>query len=147
MRNLPLFGGLNMTACAALAQAAQRIEVPDGDAIYQSGERADSLFILYAGSVRLEREELILHELGEGAHLGDMEFFDMAPRSFTARAQGPCEVWELSFEVLDHLRRKDLKAFALIAMNAAREMSRRLRSLDQERHELNQRIRRLEQLN
>lgn len=130
LRHVPLFGGVDMQACSELAQAIETIELGAGEALYEAGENADSLYILYSGNLFLELDGLRLNELGAGAHLGDMEFFDMAPRSFTVRAKGHCELWRLSFDVFDQLRRNNLKAFALVAMNAARQMSRQLRRSD-----------------
>jgi CRP-like cAMP-binding protein len=140
LRNLPLFGGVNLDACRLLAQAAETILLEDGATLYRAGETANAVFILYAGRVRLEQNEVILYELGEGDHLGDMEFFDMAARGCTVRAQGDCEIWQIPFVALDHLRRNDLKAFALITMNAARQLSRRLREVDLERCHLHDRL-------
>jgi len=133
LRNVPLFGGLGLDACQFLADQMEPRQVDGGDAVYNRGELADALYILYSGRVRLECDDLVLNELSAGAHLGDMEFFDMAPRSFTVRAMGPCEVWRVPFSAMDALRKEDLKAFALMTMNAARQMSRRLRDLDAQR--------------
>jgi CRP-like cAMP-binding protein len=140
LRNLPLFGGVNLDACRLLAQAAETISLEDGATLYCAGETADAVFILYAGRVRLEQDEVLLAELGEGDHMGDMEFFDMAVRGCTARAHGDCEVWQIPFVAFDHLRRNDLKAFALITMNAARHLSRRLREVDLERCQLHRQL-------
>ncbi len=133
LRNLPLFGGVSLDACAQLAESINPVEIHDGTAVYKAGETGDSLYILFSGHVHLEQDHVILNELSSGAHLGDLEFFDMAPRSFTVRAKGPCEIWRIPYQAFDDLRRRDLKNFALIAMNAARQMSRRLREIDAER--------------
>jgi NTE family protein len=130
LRHVPLFGGVDLQACSELARAIETIELGTGEALYEAGENADCLYVLYSGNVVLEQGGLQLNKLGAGAHLGDMEFFDMAPRSFTVRAKEPCELWRLSFDTFDRLRRTNLKAFALIAMNAARQMSRQLRRSD-----------------
>ncbi len=140
LRNLPLFGGVNWDACRLLAQAAQPMNLEDGATLYRAGEEAKAVYILYSGRVQLEQDNISLNELTEGAHIGDMEFFDMAVRAFNVRAIGHCEVWQIPFSALDELRRNDLKAFALIAMNAARQMSRRLREIDVERCDLHRQI-------
>jgi CRP-like cAMP-binding protein len=133
LRNLPLFGGVSLDACTQLASSISPVEINDGTTVYSAGETGESLYILFSGRVRLEQDQVILNQLSPGAHLGDLEFFDMAPRSFTARAEGPCEIWPIPFQAFDDLRRQDLRNFALIAMNAARQMSRRLREIDAER--------------
>jgi len=140
LRNLPLFGGVNLDACRLLAQAAEPMKLEDGATLYRAGETADAVYILYAGTVQLEQDEVLLNQLGAGAHIGDMEFFDMSSRSLTVRAMGACEVWQIPFVAFDQLRRNDLKAFAILAMNAARQMSRRLREVDLERCELHRQL-------
>jgi CRP-like cAMP-binding protein len=130
LRQVPLFGGVDLQVCGELVHTLETVELGQGEALYEAGENAGSLYILYSGKVVLEQGGLQLNELGAGAHLGDMEFFDMAPRSFTVRAKEPCELWCLPFDAFDKLRRKNLKDFTLIAMNAARQMSRQLRQSD-----------------
>jgi len=52
------------------------------------------------------------------------------PRSATVRALAPARLLRLSAQDLDTLYRKDMKAYAIIVLNIAREMSRRLRVAD-----------------
>jgi CRP-like cAMP-binding protein len=52
------------------------------------------------------------------------------PRSATVRALAPSRLMRLSASDLDALYRRDVKAYSIIILNIAREMSRRLRVAD-----------------
>ena len=144
LRNLPLFGGVSLDACGLLARCSEMIRLGDGGVLYEAGDRADAVFIVYDGCVQLEHCGALLNQLSAGSHVGVLELFDMERRGFTARAAGPCVVLRMPFEAFEELRKFDLKAFALVAMNAARQMSRRLRDADAERTQLLLRLSELE---
>jgi CRP/FNR family cyclic AMP-dependent transcriptional regulator len=52
------------------------------------------------------------------------------PRSATVRALAPAQVLKMSASDLEALYRRDIKAYAIVVLNVAREMSRRLRVAD-----------------
>jgi CRP/FNR family cyclic AMP-dependent transcriptional regulator len=54
----------------------------------------------------------------------------MQARSATVRALAPSRLVRISSEDLDSLYRHDLKSYALIVLNVARDLSRRLRVTD-----------------
>ena len=69
--------------------------------------------------------------LGPGDWFGEMGILDIQPRSATVRALAP----SLLLSMAHGARRpaalpRDLKAYALLVMNIARELSRRLRVAD-----------------
>lgn len=59
-----------------------------------------------------------------------MSVLDLQVRSATVRALAPSRLIRLSSEDLDALYRYDLKSYALIVLNIARDLSRRLRVTD-----------------
>jgi CRP/FNR family transcriptional regulator, cyclic AMP receptor protein len=54
----------------------------------------------------------------------------MQPRSATVRALAPSRLIRITNEDLDALYRFDLKSYALVVLNVARDLSRRLRVTD-----------------
>ncbi len=58
---------------------------------------------------------------------GELSLLDVMPRAVTARALQPCRLLTLTSGDLDALYRRDLKAYALLVMNLARQLSRKLR--------------------
>jgi CRP-like cAMP-binding protein len=69
-------------------------------------------------------------EFKEGDTVGEMEVLDMMPSAATVRALEKVEVISLSNAALYEIYKQDIKTFAIIVMNLARDMSRRLRKMD-----------------
>jgi CRP/FNR family cyclic AMP-dependent transcriptional regulator len=67
---------------------------------------------------------------GPGDWFGEMSILDVMPRSATVRALAPAQVLKMSASDLEALYRRDIKAYAIVVLNVAREMSRRLRVAD-----------------
>lgn len=65
--------------------------------------------------------------LGRGDWFGEVALLDVMPRAATARARQPCRLLTVTSSDLDALYRQDLKAYALLVMNLARQLSRKLR--------------------
>ena len=65
-----------------------------------------------------------------GDWTGEMSILDVMPRSVSARAAAPSLLLVLSAKDLDRLYRADLGAYAMLVMNLARELSRRMRRAD-----------------
>jgi CRP-like cAMP-binding protein len=80
--------------------------------------------------VAVIKNGLILAEMKEGDTVGEMEVMDMMPSAATVRALGSVEVATLSNVAFHEIYKQDVKAFAIIVMNLARDLSRRLRKKD-----------------
>ncbi|MNC99735.1 hypothetical protein D3C83_181190 [compost metagenome] len=59
-----------------------------------------------------------------------MSILDVMPRSATVRAIAYSRVLRVGASDLENLYRRDAKSYALVVLNVAREMSRRLRVAD-----------------
>ncbi len=57
-----------------------------GQTIFAEGETADGLYIVRKGKVRIERDGIVLDELGPNSFFGEMAVVDKKPRSATAIA-------------------------------------------------------------
>ena len=68
--------------------------------------------------------------LGPGDWVGDMSIVDIQPRSASVRALAPTRLLRVSTADLDNVYRTDLKAYSIVILNIARELSRRLRVTD-----------------
>jgi CRP-like cAMP-binding protein len=60
-----------------------------------------------------------------------MEVLDVMPSVATIKAITPTQVMSISNHNLRQIYRNDIKVFALIIMNLARDISRRLRNTDE----------------
>lgn len=134
LQQMPIFGGLPAEALDLLLQDARSVTLPARAYFFREGDPALSMFVLERGSVAVlkiwQRRELLLRRLGIGDCFGEMALLDLFPRSAAVRAEEDCSAIELTPAHLYRLFERDPAQFAMIQMNIAREMSRRLRITD-----------------
>lgn len=138
LQDQPLFGGVDDQAIAAIMPLLREVNFSAGEAIVREGEDGDSLFVICSGSVEVLKasaaEDGVFEEriavLKVGDVFGEMELLDTQSRSATVRALEPVSALALSNGDLFRIYESDLPTFTLIVLNLARELSRRLRSID-----------------
>src|ERR1019366_6971803 len=113
LREIGLFGALSDDVLERLSKMLKTMRVSPGDTIFHEGD----------GSGRDMRVAI----LGPNDCFGEMSMIDMQNRSATVRALAPSRLLRVTSEDMDALYRADLKSYALIVLNIARDMSRRLR--------------------
>lgn len=136
LREMALFGGLGDETLQFLSEVVEVRELPVGTALFSEGERGRDLFVITKGRVEISRRapdghKVTLRELGPGDSVGEMSVVDVLPRHTSAHATEETTLVGLSCAKLDLLYRKDLKAYSMLLLNMAREMSRRLRVADE----------------
>jgi CRP-like cAMP-binding protein len=75
--------------------------------------------------------EIELNRFGPGDCFGEMALLDLHPRSAAVRALEACVAIEFGPDEMLHLYEADIEQFALLQMNLARELCRRLRATDE----------------
>lgn len=134
LQAMPLFGGVSDDAIRFLMDLARAVEMAAGGYFYREGDAAKSVFVLDAGKVELSKrwrgEEYMLKSLSRGDSFGEVALIDMQARNTSARAVEASRAIELSTDDLYKLYKKHLDQFALIYMNMARQVCRRLREAD-----------------
>ena len=87
----PLFDELGRDALRLIAFSADRVRLAEGDVLFREGDRADSGFVIVAGSLTLTRggAEKIVER---GALLGELALICDGSRPATAVARQPTEV-------------------------------------------------------
>ena len=136
LKTLALFGGVSDEALQQFSQLADRVEIPPGELVYREGDVARKLFIVASGKVMVTKrcldteDEKELTVLGPGDFFGEMSFVDMQPRSATVKSIEPTVLWVWPYTSLSGMYRRDGKAYTILVMNIARELSRRLRRAD-----------------
>ncbi|HWP67943.1 MAG TPA: cyclic nucleotide-binding domain-containing protein, partial [Rectinemataceae bacterium] len=73
----------------------------------------------------------VIAELSEGETFGEMELIDVMPSIATITALEPLEVVTISNRALYEISKIEPKTFSLMIMNLARDLSRRLRRMDE----------------
>ncbi len=135
LRELALFGGLSDDVLTQLAEALQTLSHSAGSVIFREGEAAHEMYVILDGELEVLKRsrrgrESRVAVLGPGDNLGEMALIDMQNRSATVRAIAPTRLLRITSEDMGALYRNDLKAYALIVLNIARDLSRRLRVSD-----------------
>lgn len=136
LKDIGLFGGLDDETLAILARELPTEHVEVGQVVVAEGDTSREMFVIIAGELEVVKESRSGHEVrvalfGPGDWFGEMSVLDIQPRSATVRAVAPTMLLRMSNEHVDRLLyRRDAKAYALLVMNIARELSRRLRVAD-----------------
>jgi CRP-like cAMP-binding protein len=135
VREIGLFGGLGDDVLASFVGALELSELDPGTVVFREGECGRELFVLLEGEVEVLRRSKDGHEtrvaiLGPGDWFGEMSVLDVLPRSATMRVLAPSRIIRLTAHELDQLYRRDMRSYALLVLNIARELSRRLRVAD-----------------
>ena len=125
-------GGVDDKALRFLQARARTCRYATGSPITREGETGTGLFVLLRGRVAVQRRwddhEVLLRELGAGECFGEMALLDLGKRSASVVAIEACSVLEMETGLLHDFFEHDPRQFALMQMNIARELSRRLRS-------------------
>lgn len=135
LRNIGLFGALPENVLGHLAATLTLVTPSAGDMVFREGEEAREMFVVISGEIEvLKRSKRGIDArvalLGPGDWFGEMGLLDVQARSATVRALAPARMLRITSADLDALYRYDVKSYALIVLNLARELSRRLRVAD-----------------
>lgn len=136
LQQMPIFGAIGDEALKFLLEPVPSITVAAGEFFFRERDPADCMYVLESGRVTVLKDwagrELVLHQLGPGDCFGEMALLDLFPRSASVRSLEECRAMALTPAHLYRLFEHDAESFALIQMNIAREMSRRLRESDEQ---------------
>ncbi|EKD54104.1 MAG: cAMP/cGMP binding protein [uncultured bacterium] len=140
LKSCYLFTGLSAKQLERLASKIQEISADLGDTIIQENDPPGNIFIIKEGLVEIRKFDketntsYRLGFLGKGEVVGDMAFFDETLRSASVIAAEPTRLFVLSGSDIEQEKKSLLgKIFQetpmglIIAKNAAKNMSRRIR--------------------
>ncbi|MDR3172441.1 MAG: cyclic nucleotide-binding domain-containing protein [Treponema sp.] len=102
-----------------------------GDTIMVEGTANDRIRFILDGRVAVIKKGFTLAEIGEGNFFGEMEVLDVMPSVATIKALVNTTVMAISNRGLRKIYKADATIFSLIIMNLARDLSRRLRRMDE----------------
>ncbi len=134
LQSYALFGGVSDSQFSTLEALLQTEHYPAGAYLFHQGDPGDRLYLIIAGTVEVLNEAdgstTQLSVRGVGDSIGEMTLIDIQNRSASVRALEPVTVLSLGHYDLQCLYDSDNQLFVLIIMNIAREISRRLRSMN-----------------
>lgn len=101
---------------------------PDGTVLFDAGDRADCMYIIRSGKVRIYRDkdgrETTLDILKPGDFFGEMSLFDKRPRSAAAQVVGDAELRVMTKEDLES------QITDPVVWNMMVKLAERIRTLD-----------------
>lgn len=136
LREIGLFGALSDDTLDHLARTLKTTRVAAGETVFREGDLAGrEMYVLLEGEMEVTKQsrrsrDMRVAILGPGDLFGEMSLIDMQSRSATVRALAPSRLIRMASDDLDALYRYDLKSYALVVLNIARNLSRRLRVTD-----------------
>ena len=130
LETIPLFRQLNRNELQALRLITQERQFNAGQEIFLEGAPGDGVYFVKTGLVEISAgkgERHVFSRLGPGEIFGEMAVLELRPRSATASAVQPTEVFFLPRgEMLSFIEHSPGLAFALL-----QQISRRLRDFNQ----------------
>lgn len=135
LARIGLFGGLSPETLEFIASTLRSLTLAPGDTVFREGETAAEMFVVLHGEFEVLKKskraiEARVAMLGVGDWFGEMSILDVQPRSAAVRALAPARLLVITSSDLDAIYRRDMKAYSLLVLNVARELSRRLRVAD-----------------
>ncbi len=136
LQKVPLFAGLNDSALGLLTSQAQVAEYATGELIVREGEPGNRLFLIESGRVEILKRFGQPHQrqvalLESGDFFGEMSILESQPRAATVRALDFTRLLALSSGAFYHLYKAMPEQYSILILNLARDLSRRLRRLDE----------------
>jgi CRP/FNR family cyclic AMP-dependent transcriptional regulator len=138
LRRCSFFGGLADAALEQIRTLMLRQRFPAGGVILNEGSVNDRIYFIEHGRVEIikagqaDGEPITRHivDMATGDVFGEMELIDIQPCEATVRAVEETVTLSLSNRDLYLVSKVDMKSYALLIMNLARDLSRRLRATD-----------------
>jgi CRP-like cAMP-binding protein len=126
IKQVPLFSVCDKKGLEEIGRLADEIDVPAGKVLMRQGEHADEFFVVISGTVRIERDEVIVRSLGPGSFLGEAALLDHGPRTATATTAVPSRLLVLGHRQFDQL----VSEFPSIRASVLAAVARRLRAAE-----------------
>lgn len=136
LETIPIFAGLQAAALSEIAGAVEETAFHAGDIIVKEGEPGNRMFIIYSGRVEIVKHleqphETVLAVFGPKNCVGEMSIIECVTRSASIRAVEDTFLFALKGTDLYHLFKHHPDQYAIVILNIARDLSRRLRAVDE----------------
>jgi|ERR1700716_2446479 CRP/FNR family cyclic AMP-dependent transcriptional regulator len=133
---IPIFAGLSTGALSEIAATVEEADFHAGGIVVREGEAGNRMFIIRSGCVEIvkrlgQENETILAILGPKDFMGEMSIIECVTRSASVRAVEKTVLFGLKAIDLYHLFQHHPDQYAIVILNIARDLSRRLRAVDE----------------
>jgi CRP/FNR family transcriptional regulator, cyclic AMP receptor protein len=135
LHHLPVMAGVDDDALAFLGNMAHEEVFAAGEIIVREGEPGERMFFVCDGRVTVVKDfdsehPVSLAEFGPGDYFGEMSLVESVTRCATVIAEEDTRVFTLRGVALYKLYRTRPEQYGIVMLNIARDLARRLRSLD-----------------
>ncbi|MBI2377586.1 MAG: cyclic nucleotide-binding domain-containing protein [Deltaproteobacteria bacterium] len=124
LKSIDLFRDMDGEELVRVAQIAAEVTFEPGAVLMSEGEIGDSLYLLAAGRVAVEKGKAKVAEIGARECVGELAMLDSEPRSATVRAIEPVLALKISRDEFCSL----LDESGEIARGVIKVLTRRLRN-------------------
>ena len=135
LSQISIFGGVTETQQNEIFSRLEIGRWSQGELVFQKGDEPSHIYIVKSGCVELflPDEDKIIEKkrLGVGECFGQVAVMSIHQHTISAVALEDSEIIVFSRKLLHQLRHEDLELFALLMMNIARELARRLQFTDE----------------
>jgi len=131
LQKYSLFGGLDEEQIGKIFPLMEQENYGPDELIITEGKPNDKIFFLIEGHVAVSKRGYLLTRFGEGEAFGEMEVLDVKPAAASIKSLSPVKIMSISNRTLREIYKMDPKIFSLMIMNLARDLSRRLRKMDE----------------
>ncbi len=134
LSRIALFGGITEVQQQELLQRLEVGTCRQGQHVFQKGDEPSHIYIITSGCIELfipDHEHAVEKKrLGIGECFGQVAVMSIHKHTISAIALEDTEFVVLSRRALLELHHQDVSLFALLMMNIARELARRLQYVD-----------------
>ena len=136
LQGIPIFAGLDDSALLGVAEVVQETVADAGSVIVSEGDPGNRMFIVHTGRVEVVKNlakanQTLLAVFGPRDFMGEMSIIECVTRSASVRALEKTSLFGLRGIDLYRLFQRRPDQYAIVILNIARDLSRRLRALDE----------------
>jgi CRP-like cAMP-binding protein len=131
LQKYSVFGGLMEEQIESIMPLMLLENFAADEMIITEGDPNDKIYFLITGQVAVIKKDIELSRFTEGEAFGEMEVLDIMPSIASIKALSQVTTMSISNKSLREIYKLDVKIFSLIIMNLARDLSRRLRKMDE----------------
>jgi CRP-like cAMP-binding protein len=132
---ISVFGGLGDKHLYQVFRLLGKAVFEADEAIFSAGEPSEAIYIIESGAMEIVIPDAEVRidkvHLGPGDCFGEASFVGIHRHTATATCLERSEIIALDRKAFLTLQKTDLELFALLALNLARELARRLQLTDQ----------------
>lgn len=133
---IPIFAGLKPEALSFLTSKSKDLSSQAGEMIVHEGEVGNKMFLIRSGEVRVWKGKksanpVEIARLTTGDFFGEMCILETLPRAASVEAAIDSQLCSLSSIVFYQFYQSMPDQYSILVLNIARDLSRRLRRLDE----------------